>query len=298
MNLVGAPKIPTVINQPVVPVRKKAGVKVAVALKAKRDLEQNFIDLGGAVIGTLISGPLGVLGSLPEIGFRMKFDVGTLTVPVKDWELCTSDWAGTIDYRRLFKKAMSVNNYSRKGTQTIEEVTEITWVLNPRTRDMPATTPPIPADVYIRIKNSDLFEGKGEADVCCNDKSAKEAGAQIREHITFNFSDSSKAPLTPELSENFLLSIFPTFPMASTYIGKKRRSFTVSESACAPDADTTAESTEDQVASLGVESLERTKTNRRLTNTGEGVEELFGSESFDDPRGGTITYQWSLARCR
>jgi hypothetical protein len=298
MNLVGAPKIPTVINKAVVPVRKKAGIKVAVALKAKGDIAQNFIDLGGAVVGTLISGPLAVLGSLPEIAFRMKFDVGKLTVPVKDWELCTDDWAGSVTYRRVFKTAYSINQGSRKGTRTIDEKTEITWTLNPRTRDMPVTTPPIPADVDVDVDNSDVFEGIGEADVCCTKEASKDSGARIREAFTMKVSNQGRSLLKVELSNNFLLSIYPFIGDSTLLKGKRRRSFTVSESACPVDADQTAESTEDAFAVGPTESLQGTKTNRKLSTTGEGIEELTGTESFDDPRGGTIIYEWSLARCK
>lgn len=297
MNIVGAPKIPTVINKPVVPVRKKAKVKVSVALKAKKDFEQNFIDLGGAVIGTLMGGALGVLGSLPEIGFRMKFDVRNLTVPVKDWELCTADWAGTIDYLRVFKTAYSVNSGGRKGTRTIDERTEATFVLNPRSREMPPDTPPLPADAYVSVKNSDIFEGTGEADVCCNNKEAKDAGARIREKIEVEMDTQTKAKVDINLSGNFLLSIFPTFLDYSVFVGTKRRSFTVSESACPVDEDQTAESTTEENVNMLLDGLRDTKTNRRLSNTGEGVEELTGTETFDHPRGGTVTYIWSLARC-
>lgn len=297
MELVGAPKIPTVINKPVVPVRKKASVRVSVALKAKKDTEQNFIDLGGAVIGTLMGGPLGVLGSVPEIGFRMKFPVKTLNAPVKDWELCTSDWAGTIDYKRIFHTAYSVKTTVQQGTQTIDEKTEITWVLNPRTRDMPANTPPIPATTYIDVENRSLFEGRGESDVCCDKVASKEQGARVRELIETTYSGQTESNIFPELADGMWLSVVAVFLKADQFVGKYHRSFTVSESVCAVDADMTAETTRDQWINVAFEQLTRTKTDRRLSNNGEGVEELTGSETFDDPRGGTITYQWSLARC-
>lgn len=297
MELVGAPKIPTVINKPVVPVRKKASVRVSVALKAKKDTAQNFLDLGGAVIGTLMSGPLGVLGSLPEVGFRMKFPVRTLNAPVKDWELCTSDWAGNVEYKRIFHTAYSVNGGGRNGTQTIDEKTEITWVLNPRTRDMPADTPPIHATTYVDIDNRSLFEGTGEADVCCDRNGKKDSGARIRELIETNYSGQTETHLVPELTDDLWLSIFPLMTKGVPFKGKYHRSFTVSESVCPVDADQTAESTTEYPVHLNLESLTRTKTNRRIANNGEGVEELTGTETFDDPRGGTITYTWSLARC-
>lgn len=297
MNLVGAPKIPTVINKPVVPIRKKATVKIAVALKSSRDKAQNFLDIGGATLGVAMGGPLSILGSLPEIGFRLKWDIRNLTVPVKDWELCTEDWGGTVSYKRTYQQSFVVKTSSRTGTRTVNEKSEVIWNMNPRKRDMPFDTPPIPADVSIRVDNSDIFEGRGEADVCCSNKEAKDAGARIREAITLTVNNETKAHLKVELTKNFLLSLNPTFSDYNAFKGTKRRSFTVSESACPVDEDQTAESTSEEFASMLFTALNRTKTNRRLANSGESVEEIWGTETLDDPRGGTIVYEWSLARC-
>lgn len=299
MNIVGAPKIPTVINQPVVPVRKKATVKVAVSQKGKRELAQNFLDLGGAVIGTLISGPLGILGSLPEIGFRMKFDVKSLDVPVKDWELCTADWQGTVIYRRVFKTSFAVNSGGRKGTRRIDENTLMIFKLNARPKDAPPNTLPIPADVDISIHNIDVFEGTGEADVCCEDKEAKDASAKIRSAKEFKFKGATQANVNINLSPNFLLSIYPRFLDYGSLRGVERTSFTVSSSACPVDEDKPAEVEREQFVNLLIGELVNTKTNRQLTKAplGGEVEELTGTETYDDPKGGTITYEWSLGRC-
>lgn len=306
INLVGAPKIPAVINLPVVPVRKKAIVKVAVSLKSKRDGWQNALDIFGAGVGIgmgvksggAIGALLGVLSSLPEFAYRMKVDVQKLTVPVKDWELCTSDWAGTVTYTRIFKQSFPVKTASRRGTQTIDEKTEIEWNLNPRKRDMPANTPPIPDDVTVKVDNSNVFEGTGEADVCCDKKEAKDAGARIREAITLKVDNDTTSILKLNLTNgSFLLSIYPLITDSNAFKGIKRRSFTVSESECPVDEDQTAESSIEAFAERSIEDLQNTKTNRKLSNNGESVEEIEGTEKFDDPRGGEITYTWSLARC-
>lgn len=308
INLVGAPKIPAVINLPVVPVRKKATVKVAVSLKSKRDGWQNALDIFGAGVGIgmgaksggAIGALLGVLSSLPEFAYRMKVDVQNLTVPVKDWELCTEDWAGTVEYKRVYKQSFVINTASRKGTRTIDEKTEVTWNMNPRKRDMPFDTPPIPADVSVRVDNSDIFEGTGEADVCCEKKESKDAGARIREAITLKVDKETNAILKIDLSDgNFLLSIYP-YVVYNAFTGIKRRSFTVAESACPVDEDQTAESETEATAESSLEYLRSTKTKRKLSPkgaNGESVEEIEGTEKFDDPRGGEITYTWSLARC-
>ncbi len=298
MNMLGGTRNATLINKPVVPIRKKASVKIAVSFKSSRDFVQNWIDIGGATIGAATGGPLSILASLPEIGFRLKWDVYKLNVPVKDWELCTSDWAGTVKYTRIFKSSVLVNTGARKGTRTIDEKTEIEWTLNPRKRDMPADTPPIPDDVSVKVDNSDIFEGTGEADVCCDKKEAKDSKARIREAITLKVDNETKSILKIDLSEgNFLLSIYPFISDTNVFKGIQRRSFTVSESACPVDEDQTAESTKEAFAERSLEALRQTKTNRTLSNNGESVEELSGTEKFDDPRGGEITYFWSLARC-
>ena len=297
MNLVGGTRNATLINKPVVPVRKKAGVMASVSFKSSRDVAQNWLDIGGATLGVYGNPITGVLGSLPEIGFRTKWTIGSLTVPVKDWELCTSDWAGTVEYKRVFKTSFPVKTATRKGTQTIDEKTEITWNLNPRKRDMPADTPPIPDDVSVIVDNSSIFDGTGEADVCCNKKEAKDAGARIREAITLKIDNDTKSLLKINLSNNFLLSIYPSITDANAFMGTRRRSFTVSESECPVDEDQTAESSNDVIEQQFLEALHGTKTNRVLSNHGESVEEISGTETFDDPRGGEITYKWDLARC-
>lgn len=309
INLVGAPKIPAVINLPVVPIRKKATVKVAVSLKSKRDGWQNALDIFGAGVGIgmgaksggAIGALLGVLSSLPEFAYRMKVDVQNLKVPVKDWEPCTSDWAGTVTYTRIFKQSYPVKTASRRGTQTIDERTEIEWSLNPRKRDMPANTPPIPDDVTVKVDNSNIFEGTGEADVCCDKKEAKDAGARIRESITLKVDNDTKSILKLDLTNgSFLLSMYPLITDPNAFRGTKRRSFTVAESACPVDEDQTAESETEATAESSLEYLRSTKTKRKLSPkgaNGESVEEIEGTEKFDDPRGGEITYTWSLARC-
>lgn len=297
MQLVGAPKIPAVINKPVVPVRKRATVSVAVAFKSARDTMQNLIDSGGAALGVALSGPGAILGILPEIGYRTKWEVRRLTAPVTDWELCTDDWAGVVEYTRRFSKTEVVNSLSRKGTRRINEFLRATWEVIPRTRRMPADTAPIPANLTVTIRNSDIFEGIGEADVCCDDKATKESGVRIREAITHEVNTSTKEFLEIKLSRNLLLSIFPKVSSFDAFRGPKRRSLTVSESVCPVDPDANSETVTEEIALPLLISLENSKTERQLTREENGVEIIFGSDTFDSPGGGEITYTWWLARC-
>jgi hypothetical protein len=298
MNLVGGPKIPTVINKPVVPVRKKAGVMISVALKSPRDKAQNALDIGGGALGIALSGPIAIISLLPEIGFRMPLTPARITVPVKDWQLCTSDWAGTINMTRKLTRTEAIKTSSRTGTRKITESMEADFILNPRHRDVAeAIPPPKPADVHIKIDNTDIFEGVGEADVCCSLQSSKDPKARIRDVKEFHSDRFTTSHVAIDLSERLLLDIRPGSLGPDALKGTQHNAFTVSESACPVDEDQNSEETFETTGFAFIPSLENTKTGRRLLNQGESLEELWGRESFTDPSGADILIIWSLARC-
>lgn len=298
MNLVGAPKIPAVINQPVVPVHKKAGVTVRVSLKSARDKAQNFLDIGSGALGIALGGPVGIISLLAEIGFRMEIKVAALTVPVKDWQLCTSDWAGTVYMTRYLKKTEAIKNSSRTGTRTVIESAKVEFILNPRKRDVAdKIPPPKPADVYIKIDNTDIFEGVGVADVCCNDKSEKDTKARIRDAREFHANNVTKSHVLINLSDNFLLTINAGSLGSDAFKGIQHNSFTVSESACPVDEDKPSDETFETVGYVQLPTLDRSKTGRRLLNKGESLEELWGEDSFTDVAGAKVLINWTLARC-
>lgn len=298
MNIVGAPKIPMVINKPVVPVRKKAGVKIRVALKSPRDKVQNFLDIGGAALGIALGGPLGILSALSEVGFRLKMDVKMITIPVKDWQLCTSDWAGSIYMIRYLERTEAIKTESRTGTRKITESTAVEFTLNPRKRDVAEKIPPPkPADVWIRIDNTDIFEGIGAADVCCDLKEGKDTKARIRDAREFHSNNKTKEFVDITLSNRFLLTIIPEISGTDAFKGIQRNSFTVSESSCPVDEDKQAEETFETVGFTILPTLNDSKTGRRLQNRGESVEELWGQESYEDAAGATFIIRWTLARC-
>lgn len=133
---------------------------------------------------------------------------------------------------------------------------------------------------------------------CCDKKETKDAGARIREAITLKVDNDTTSILKLDLTNGgFLLSIYPLITDPNAFKGIKRRSSTVSESECPVDEDQTAESSIEAFAERSIEDLQNTKTNRKRSNNGESVEEIEGTEKFDDPRGREITYTWSLARC-
>lgn len=99
MWLVGAPKIPAVVYQKnPMKIEKKAEVLVGVTLKSSKDFIQNWIDIGGTVVGLATGGPLGLIGSAAEIGYRVPYVAARATIPVTDHEPCDGQWQGTISY--------------------------------------------------------------------------------------------------------------------------------------------------------------------------------------------------------
>ena len=99
MYLVGSPKIPAVVYQTnPMKVEKKANVLVGVTLKSAKDFTQNWVDIGGIAVGTATGGPLGLLGSAAEIGYRVPYVAARATIPVIDHEPCDGQWQGTITY--------------------------------------------------------------------------------------------------------------------------------------------------------------------------------------------------------
>ncbi|CAN5597451.1 hypothetical protein BH10ACI3_BH10ACI3_20220 [soil metagenome] len=296
MNIVGNKQY--LLNKPVVPVRKKAAVKISVALKSPRDKAQNFLDIGGAALGIALGGPLGIISALPEIGFRYKWDVKRLVVPVKDWQLCTSDWAGSVHMIRHLERTYAIKTDSRTGTRKVSYTTGVEFILNPRKRDSAdKIPPPKPATTHVIIDNTDIFEGIGAADVCCAKKPGKDPGARIRDAKEFHSDNLTTAFLNIDLSARLLLSIRPDSFGADAFKGTQHNSFTVSESSCPVDEDQASDETFETVGYTIIPSLQESKTGRRLAGTGEGVEELWGEDSWEDQEGATVLVRWAISRC-
>lgn len=107
MWLVGAAKIPTLVNASPLPVDRKAEVLVGVTLKSAKDVKQNTLDFLGTVVGVATIGEdpwglLGLIGSAAEIGYRAPYVAARVTVPVIDHEPCTDDWHGTVTYSSIY----------------------------------------------------------------------------------------------------------------------------------------------------------------------------------------------------
>ena len=99
MWLVGTPKIPAVVYQKdPMKVEKEAKVLIGITLKSAKDFVQNWIDIGGTAVGLATGGPLGLLGTAAEIGYRVPWVAARATIPVTDHEPCDGQWVGTVTY--------------------------------------------------------------------------------------------------------------------------------------------------------------------------------------------------------
>jgi hypothetical protein len=129
MFLVGASKIPTVEGKKTIDIPKKAIVIVGVTLKSANNISQNFIDIGGTVLGIATGGPLGILMAIPEIGFRLPYVPARIEIPVTDHEPCDGQWYGTISYnsvrtttsRKTIEKSVKGNDITEGGHENLDE---------------------------------------------------------------------------------------------------------------------------------------------------------------------------------
>jgi hypothetical protein len=83
MWLVGVPKNAPIAQKNPKKITKTAHVRVRARLKSAKDFVQNWIDIGGVILG----GPMGgTVSAIEEIGFRLPYVVARATIPVIDHE--------------------------------------------------------------------------------------------------------------------------------------------------------------------------------------------------------------------
>jgi hypothetical protein len=204
---------------------------------------------------------------------------------------------------RYLKKTQAISILGRTGTRTIIESGVTEYTLDPRKRVVAGEKipPPKPAYVSMKIDNTDIFEGIGEADVCCNSKAGKDPKARIRDAREFHAYNQGKDFVEIALSNRFLLTIMPGISNMDLYKGIQHNSFTVAESACRLDEDKPSDETFESSGTPAFALLMGSKTGRKLQNNsgkeGDNVEEIWGEESFKDGSGADIVFRWALARC-
>ena len=287
----------------VVPLPRKAVVRADVALKNMKDTKQEVADIGGFTIGTATGGGslLGLLGSIPEIGFRMKIPVTAVAVPVRDWTPCSADWGGWITVTRKFEQTIAIKgnrlsngNTTGDGVRRISRVDEAEITLNPRKPEEMQTKDPNPAMIALRGKHSDISDLYRPLEPCCGSTEGKfttrirrgeemEYNTIIRERFNVGYRGSER-----DYSLEFGFSSSEGFP------ARLHKFVEVIETNCELDEGFSKESDTLWLSSF---ALTPGRYGQRVVNS-EG-ELLFGKK--DDvvlPDGSKEVWTWALARCR
>ena len=289
-------------NEKVVPLPKRAKVRADVALKNMKDTKQETADIGGFALGVVTGGGLiGILSALPEIGFRMKIPVVAVSVPIRDWTPCSEDWGGTINYKREFSQTIVVKanrssngNSTGDGVRKISQYDEAEITLNPRKPEDIQTKDPLPADIAVRGKHLDVFEGKREKDPCCGKEEGNfDTTFRSGTEDTYNTFVKKRVGVSYRGSErDYSLA----FDFATDQINAERYEFfEILSSSCPLEYDS-AKSERLAFITFLQGFLPDGRYGERFVNS-EG-ELLHGEKVINSPDGAKITWSWALARCK
>lgn len=300
IKLTGKPQAKNLEAEPVVPKDKKADLTVAVAtedMEAKDDLQKIFW------FG--FEGDFGVkafLEVLPDIMAKMALRNFKVTVPVRDWQPCSEDWGGYINYKRnlsttiVVKSSRSSNgNSTGDGVRRITKDETVNIVLNPRTKEeVIAKAPNKPADFRVRGKYTDIFEGVREADPCCGPVEGNYS-TKFREGEEIKFFGVFQRKMYVSFSggdRDFSLG----FSFDSDLVNGQRHEFKeILETNCQLEyAEEYSRDSEFPAAVSGL--LNPGRYGQRYLNAAGDL--LQGTKETQLPDGSTITWEWALARCK
>lgn len=297
--LFGKPQAQNLENEAVVPLAKKARLTVSVAtenMNASEDLPKIF--------GFGAGGDFGVgafIKLAPDIAAKMALKTYKVMVPVRDWQPCSEDWGGYINYTKKLNTTIVVKasrnsngNSTGDGVRRIERDEEVNVVLNPRTpEDIIAKTDPRPADFRVRGRHSDIFDGSRDGDPCCGPvegtyRTKFRSGSittfsgsfQKRFHFRFAGGDRDYS-----LSFEFNTDLMPAHTHAFTEI---------LETNCPLEYD--EENSEDSDSPIELEdALPDGRYGQRFLNPAGDL--LQGTKQVQAPDGSTVNWDWALARC-
>jgi hypothetical protein len=284
---------------PVAPVPKKDRWRVAVAtekMDANSDIPKilwGALDLKkGSVIGYLV-------GFIPDILGKMALKTYRVDIPVKDWEPCTADWGGTVQYTRDLRKTEIVKsnrspgiNSAGDGVKTIDIHEDVQVTLNPRTaEEVAARAEKKQADLDVYGYYTTKFEGKRENDPCCGKTEGKFTTDFVSgSDITFqgNFPYSFGMSFSGGDNDYQLGFMLDTGPLKSKVHEYER----IDETNC--DLEKGFDKTGESTAWVHAALIDGRYPTMYLT---DGVQ-LVGSKTYQDPEGSTVTWEWDLARCK
>jgi hypothetical protein len=297
--LTGKPQKIDMTNLPVVPLPKRVDLRLSIAMENMK-LGNDAPKLGGLFMGIAAADPLAVFSIIPEVLSKIKFRTFGARIPVRDWQLCTEDWAGEIIYKRVFAKtevvkSKSLTNLNGTGSgvrQTLRS-DEVIITLNPRQPEE-MQQPPKPADIIARGKYVEIFEGKREGDPCCGPESGiyettfrsgseESYSHDIQRVVRLAFSGGER---------DYSFGIDFSTDMIKSM---KREFYEIVNSNCPREFDQ-ARSDEAESMVLIEASLEPGRYPERFVNPAGDL--LKGTKTFVEPDGATVTWSWSLVKCK
>ena len=299
IKLTGKPQAKNLEQEPVVPRAKKADLTVSVAtenMDASEDIPKVFW------FG--FEGDFGLKAFIelaPDILAKMALKTFKVSVPVRDWQPCSDDWGGYINYTMKMNKTIVVKanrasngNSTGDGIRRIEKDVLVNIVLNPRTpEDIVAKKDPRPADFRVRGRFSDIFDGSREGDPCCGPEEGKYAT---------KFRNGSETKFLGSFQKRFYLRFTGgdrdyslSFDFATDPVNGHLHTFNeILETNC--PLEYAEESSQDSEYPVSLsDSLPDGRYGTRFVNPAGDL--LQGSKELPRPDGSTVTWEWALARC-
>ena len=300
IKLTGKPQARNMEQEPVVPMAKKADLRVSIAtseMDASKDLPKIFFfGAGGKFgIGALIEIAPEILGKMALRSFRVS-------VPVRDWQPCSEDWGGIVKLHRVVNKTVAERSGTRlpngnttgTGLLRVSEVDDAEIVLNPRTpQEIASKAPPKLASVSARGVHSSIGEFLRAGDPCCgSDEGVFHTKLRRGEEFKYQKTLKMMSPVAFSGSERdywlmFQFTLDEMIPVTVRKFGE------VLESNCPLEGGWSR--TEESFWAYAA-ILPQGRWGERYLNP-EG-ELLSGTKTIDTPDGATVTWEWALARCK
>lgn len=289
-------------NIPVSPVPKYDHWKVSVAtenMDAEKDLPKIFFGALGLKGGSPISF---LMDFVPEVLAKMALRSFKVNIPVRDWEPCTEDWSGRINYTKdFFKKEIikasrtSNGNSTGDGVRTIDVHEEAEITLNPRTKEeVAARIARKHADIDLFGYYSTQFEGNREKDPCCG-KNEGSFNTKFTSGTETKFSKKYTAPFNVSFSGgNNDFSLGFNFDIAGIP-SKVHDYLQVLDTTCPLEKQESYDRNSDSVTHISADLSSGRYGDRYLDVSGDF---LVGSKKYQLPGGETVNWEWELSRCK
>lgn len=300
IKLTGKPQAQNLEQDPLVPMGKKAALTVAVAtenMNASEDIPKIFW------FG--FEGDFGLKAFIklaPDILAKMALKTFKVSVPVRDWQPCSEDWGGFINYTKTLRRTTVVKatrtsngNSTGDGIRRIEKDETVNVVLNPRTpEDVAAQKARRPADFRVRGRYLYVFDGTREGDPCCGPQEGSYT-TKFRSGNETTFFKSFQEPFDVRFSggdRDYSLSFnFATSPIET----RVHDFFEILDTNCPLEYADEKSEYENSFVSL-TDMLPDGRYGQRFVNTAGDL--LQGTKQVQATDGSTVTWEWALARCK